>query len=82
MGFSGAQVWDAWQRGDRVGVRRYCETDVLNTWLVFLAFERMRGNLTEEGQQREWQRVRALLASSGEPHHAEFLSRWPEAPPR
>jgi predicted PolB exonuclease-like 3'-5' exonuclease len=82
MGFSGAQVWDAWQRDDRVGVRRYCETDVLNTWLVFLAFERMRGHLTEEAQQREWERVRTLLATSGEPHHAEFLARWPAAPPR
>jgi hypothetical protein len=78
LGFSGAQVWDAWQKGDRVGVRRYCETDVLNTWLVFLAFERMRGHLTEEGQHREWQRLRELLSASGEPHHAEFLARWPE----
>lgn len=80
LGFSGAQVWDAWRSGDRVGVRRYCETDVLNTWLVFLAFERVRGNLTEEGLRREQQRVRDLLASSGEPHHAEFLARWPAQP--
>ncbi|MDR2214465.1 MAG: 3'-5' exonuclease [Nevskiaceae bacterium] len=82
LGFSGAQVWDAWQKGERVAVRRYCETDVLNTWLVFLAFERMRGNLTAEAQQREWQRVRELLAASGEPHHAEFLAKWLQTPPR
>jgi predicted PolB exonuclease-like 3'-5' exonuclease len=78
LGFSGDQVWDAWQQGNRLGVRRYCETDVLNTWLIFIAFERMRGNLTDEGQRREWQRVRELLAASDEPHHAEFLARWPE----
>src|SRR5256885_9545632 len=28
MGFSGAQVWDAYQAGNLVGVPQYCETDV------------------------------------------------------
>jgi 3'-5' exonuclease len=77
LGFSGDQVWDAWRNGDKVGVRRYCETDVLNTWLVFLAFERMRGHLDPGGWAQECARVRTLLRDSGEPHHAEFLAQWP-----
>src|SRR6516162_955812 len=31
LGFHGGQVWEAWQAGDLAGIRRYCETDVLNT---------------------------------------------------
>jgi predicted PolB exonuclease-like 3'-5' exonuclease len=76
LGFSGAQVWDAWRARDVVGIRRYCETDVLNTWLIFLAFERMRGRLHSDEWQAECGRVRALLRESGEPHHGEFLRQW------
>ena len=78
MGFSGDQVWGAFQAGDIDGIRRYCETDVLNTYLILLAFERMRGRLEPEGHAAEIQRVRQLLAASGEPHHREFLQQWPE----
>jgi predicted PolB exonuclease-like 3'-5' exonuclease len=77
LGFSGAQVWDAFRGGDIEGVRRYCETDVLNTYLIFLAFERMRGRLTPPGHDAECARVRELLAASAEPHHLEFLAAWP-----
>ncbi|HUG73058.1 MAG TPA: 3'-5' exonuclease [Steroidobacteraceae bacterium] len=77
LGFSGAQVWDAFRAGNIEGIRRYCETDVLNTFLVLLAFERMRGRVTPQGYEVECARVRELLAASGEPHHKEFLAAWP-----
>ena len=76
MGFSGAEVWGAWQAGNLDGIRRYCETDVLNTYLVFLAFERMRGHLDTPEWEGECSRVRALLQGSPEPHHREFLEQW------
>ena len=82
LGFDGSQVFDAWKAGNITGIRRYCETDVLNTYLIFLAFERMRGRLDPAEWQSECQRVRALLAESGEPHHLEFLKAWPETEPR
>ena len=77
LGFSGAKVWDAWQAGEIVAIRRYCETDVLNTWLVYLRFELLRGRLSRDEHAAEVERVRGLLAASGEPHHAEFLAAWP-----
>jgi predicted PolB exonuclease-like 3'-5' exonuclease len=77
LGFSGAQVWDAWRAGDIVGIRRYCETDVLNTYLIFLSFERTRGRLDAAEWHIECERVRTLLRESTEPHHAEFLEAWP-----
>jgi predicted PolB exonuclease-like 3'-5' exonuclease len=81
MGFSGAEVWTAWQAGQIEGIRRYCETDVLNTYLVFLGFERMRGRLEPSALEAEYRRVRELLAASGEPHHREFLEQWPASAP-
>ena len=79
LGFSGAQVWPAYVAGDLVGIRRYCETDVLNTWLVFLHFEHMRGHLDAIALAAELARVRELLAAGEEPHFAEFLAAWPES---
>jgi len=76
LGFSGARVWEAYLAGDLLGIRRYCETDVLNTYLVYLRFELMRGRLTRERHAEEVERVRALLRGGTEPHFAEFLSAW------
>jgi predicted PolB exonuclease-like 3'-5' exonuclease len=78
LGFSGAQVWDAWLAGNIAGIRHYCETDVLNTWLIYLRFERMRGRLTAEREEEENDRVRQLLEESAEPHFLQFLEAWAE----
>ncbi len=76
LGFSGAKVWQAWLAGDLVGVRRYCETDVLNTYLVYLRFDLMRGRLTSERHAEEVERVKTLLRAGKEPHFGEFLNAW------
>jgi predicted PolB exonuclease-like 3'-5' exonuclease len=76
LGFSGAQVWDAWQAGEIVRIRQYCETDVLNTYLIYLRFELMRGRFTAALHAEEVARVKALLAAGPEPHLGEFLRAW------
>jgi 3'-5' exonuclease len=76
LGFSGAQVWDAWLAGNLTGIRQYCETDVLNTYLVYLRFELMRGRFSRERYAEEVERVKALLRASKEPHLVEFLRAW------
>ncbi|MDD3519290.1 MAG: 3'-5' exonuclease [Chromatiales bacterium] len=76
MGMSGAGVWDAYLAGDIAGIRNYCETDVLNTWLVYLHFERMRGRLSAEAHAAEQQRLRDLLQQAQRPHFDEFLAAW------
>ena len=77
LGMSGDKVWDAYRRGGIREIRDYCETDVLNTWLVFLRFELMRGNLDAAGLKRECEIVRSALSSMNEPHLNEFLAAWP-----
>ncbi len=76
LGFAGDQVWDRYRRGDLLAVRRYCETDVLNTYLIYLRFQHLRGRLDEATLAAEFERVRVLLRGSDEPHLAEFLEAW------
>ncbi len=76
MGFSGEQVWDAVLAGELAAVRNYCETDVLNTYLVLLRFELFRGQVDPAGYERELARLRELLAAAKEPHLQKFLRAW------
>ena len=76
LGFDGSQVWGAWQAGDVQGIRRYCETDVLNTWLIWLRFAQLRAALSREQHAEELTRVKNYLRASPEPHFAQFLRAW------
>lgn len=76
LGMSGARVWDTVLAGDLDAVRNYCESDVVNTYLVYLRFERMRGRLDAAGYDAEIARVRSALAADGRPHLREFLAAW------
>ncbi|MBV64600.1 MAG: 3'-5' exonuclease [Halomonas sp.] len=79
MGMSGAKVFDAFQDGDLKGIRDYCETDVLNTWLVFLRFQLMRGEIDATGYQGELDLLRDYLRQEGHPHFTAFLEAWEAA---
>jgi predicted PolB exonuclease-like 3'-5' exonuclease len=76
LGMSGDKVWDTYQEGGIREIRDYCETDVLNTWLVYLRFEFMRGNLDATELEREYQLVRQTLGSMDQPHLNEFVAAW------
>ena len=79
LGFSGDQVWDAYLAGELLAVRRYCETDALNTYLIYLRFQFLRARLDRTALEAELARLRTLLRTSLEPHHAEFLKAWEAA---
>jgi 3'-5' exonuclease len=80
LGMSGDKVWDAWLDGQIESIRNYCETDVLNTYLVFLRFELMRGRMLRDQYQAEVARVREALQVQSKPHFQEFLAAWTELP--
>ena len=77
VGMKGSDVWDAYMRGELAQIRAYCETDVLNTYLIYLRFELIRGQLTAAEHALEEARVRALLKASTAAHLQEFDSAWP-----
>ncbi len=78
IGLRGADVWPTYLAGGLKRIRDYCETDVLNTYLVYLRFELLRGQLSATEHGREVARVRKLLEDSAAPHLREFLAAWPE----
>lgn len=75
-GMDGSQVWPAFLAGELSKIRQYCETDVLNTWLVWLRFQFMRGQLDSAGLDSELGLVRELLQTSTMPHLQAFLADW------
>ncbi len=77
LGMSGDKVWSRFCEGAIGEIRDYCETDVLNTWLVYLRFEYMRGNLDDAFLKREYALVRTTLEKLDKPHLNEFLAAWP-----
>ena len=76
LGMDGSQVWAAYRDGRLAEICDYCETDVLNTYLLFLRFEHMRGALGSEAHAAEVDRVRGFLAQSGAAHWQQFLALW------
>lgn len=76
MGMSGAKVWDEFSAGNIDGIRDYCETDVLNTYLVYLRWLLISGRLSKTEWQSETELLRTELAASDKSHIKEFLSLW------
>ena len=76
MGMSGSKVYQAYADGDIESIRDYCETDVLNTYLVYLRFELIRGKLDENTYQERLATTRAWLEQADKPHFQEFLNHW------
>ncbi|OGT33700.1 MAG: 3'-5' exonuclease [Gammaproteobacteria bacterium RBG_16_51_14] len=76
MGMSGSQVWDRYLAGGIDAIRNYCETDVLNTYLIYLRYELIRGRSTRQAYDAECNAVREMLQREGKPHWTEFLDAW------
>jgi predicted PolB exonuclease-like 3'-5' exonuclease len=75
-GMRGADVWETYLGGGLARIRAYCETDVLNTYLIYLRFELLRGNLTPQTHAQETARLRKLLDDSTAAHLREFSALW------
>ncbi len=76
MGMHGAKVWEYYQQGDLQAIRNYCETDVLNTYLVYLRFELMRATLDPNQYQERIDGLRSMLREEDKPHLTAFLNEW------
>ncbi len=75
MGMSGSKVWDAYLAGGIQDIRNYCETDVLNTYCVYLRFELIRGVINHDEYTKALSNLKAHLSQDDtKPHLTEFLS--------
>lgn len=75
----GSAVLDLYQADNVKAIRDYCETDVLNTYLVYLRFELMRGLLMPNHYQERLDELKQYLISQEKPHFTEFLAAWSAA---
>ncbi len=78
LGMDGSAVHAAWLAGRIDDIRRYCETDVMNTYLLYCRYQLMRGGLTAAEHAQEEAMVRAMLTADPEPHWRQYLEAWGE----
>jgi len=76
LGIDGSQVHTAFAAGKIDEIRRYCETDAMNTYLLYLRFQLMRGILTAAEYAMEISLAREKLVASVQPHWQEFIAAW------
>ncbi|AOF84021.1 RNase H superfamily protein [Hydrogenophaga sp. RAC07] len=78
LGMDGSQVYAQYLAGQTEDIRRYCETDVMNTYLVYCRFQKMRGGLTEAEYEQEIVMVKETLGNLApeEAHWGEYLKAW------
>ena len=80
LGMDGGQVWRAYLDGKLEDIRNYCETDAMNTWMMYCRFQVMRGVLTQSAYEAEVAIAKASLAALPGPHWREYLAAWKGAP--
>ncbi len=79
LGVDGSQVWNYFQQGRLSEIRDYCETDVVNTYLMYCRFRLLRGDLDGAAYAREIELVRAALSALPGEHWKAYLQAWPAA---
>lgn len=81
FGVDGAAVSDLYYAGQVKAIRDYCETDVLNTFLVYLRLMQHRGQITTASYDNTITSILSLIKEEAEhkQHLAEFFNAWDEA---
>ncbi len=78
FGVDGSQVAPMYDDGKLEEIRDYCETDVINTYLVYLRWQQHRGGLSTAGYNQAVEDVIAFLQQhcQEKPHLQQFLEAW------
>lgn len=76
LGMSGAKVWDSYRDGKLAEIRAYCETDAMNTYLLWLRYQLMRGRIDGTGYDAEIRRARDVLGQESGEHWRAFMEAW------
>ena len=76
LGMSGDQVWGQYLAGDLTAIRDYCETDVANTYLVFLRYLYIKNDINLDFYNDEIESLRKKLEEYKKPHWINFIKAW------
>ncbi|MEI7531934.1 MAG: 3'-5' exonuclease [Betaproteobacteria bacterium] len=78
LGMDGSQVWPAYQAGKLDEIRRYCETDVANTYLMYCQYQLLRAGFTPEEYALEINFIKQELTKESKnpsgTHWVEYLA--------
>lgn len=78
IGIDGSMVMQMYDQGKIAEIRNYCETDVINTYLLYLIFQHHCGTLTTPNFHKCQDNLLDYLQkkSAEKPHFAEYLKHW------
>jgi 3'-5' exonuclease len=78
LGMDGSAVYPAYLDGQLEDIWRYCETDVVNAYLLYCRFQKMRGGLLEKEYEQEIAHVKETLGNLAptEAHWEQYLKAW------
>ena len=75
----GDEVLTAWQENRVDEIRHYCESDTLNTYLIYLRFEFMCGNINMGEYEQRCENLENFLSASDKAHLQKFLQDWQQS---
>lgn len=78
IGVDGSQVTEMFDAGKLQEIRDYCETDVINTYLLYLVYQHHNGSISKDSFHKSKDDLRKFLQknSSSKLHFEEFLKQW------
>jgi len=76
LDMDGGKVWETFLNGDLESIRNYCETDVANTYLVYLRYLLSKKELTVAAYTKEIDNFKELITRYKKTHWDNFLKAW------
>jgi predicted PolB exonuclease-like 3'-5' exonuclease len=76
IGVDGSQVSELYDNGKIKKIRDYCETDVINTYLLYLNYQYHTGSLNKDNFFNACVDLKNYLEDADKEHFFEFLTEW------
>ncbi|XGA08785.1 MAG: 3'-5' exonuclease [Wolbachia endosymbiont of Xenopsylla cheopis] len=76
IGTDGGQVTSLYDSGKIQEIRDYCETDVVNTYLIYLKLMQHQGRITTESYNKNLDDLLLYLENSQKGHFLKFKKEW------
>ncbi|MEK9770934.1 MAG: 3'-5' exonuclease [Nitrosomonadales bacterium] len=75
----GSDVYENFKAGNLIDIRNYCETDVANTYLVYLKFLLFKNQITKQDYVMELDKFKSKILEMNLKHFNEFVAAWDKA---
>lgn len=76
IGVDGSKVTEMYDAGKLQEIDDYCETDVLNTYLIYLNYQLLIGNIDKKSFIKMNEELIEYLQTEGKENFFEFLTEW------